>query len=609
MENNTYKVNNTYTLHVDCIQEMHDGRKYILFKENIDGRQLRVKAFDFLTQPDAGLPSTIEVIVETIDIMSGMPLLKVNRDWLIKTLYEDENLPKKFSFNIIKKISKDNYQSLLIKDGYGVTHYFPIEGEDSLDNYSEGEHITLIVQGIETNAKKHLYLSLLKPSATDPISRYILAFTTRDNIDDILPNKPVAAHQTTNFGEESDTLEFKQSLVFHPQKSCVDVDAQVFNIMRSIAGFMNNIGGTLYIGVRDNGTVNGINNDLKELNNGSNGFNNYTPNWDGWNRKLIDSIRQQLGSFAASLVIVEKMEHANLTFAKITVQKSPKPIFVNNKTLFRRQCNTTSMLTGDELTWFILERLRGDALEQFIEKRFGYETEVIEDTDNVESNNEDNTTGATDNIATGAIEEERNHNKWLYLRFFADGRYIGTSQNSRVEPYKKAELICDYQLEQYHKNEDQVLLLVYNKSGKVNKIDFEEGTYNWYHTDRNKVIQATQSNAPWVTDKQMEIKCVDRNDMLVAFYKEAGKEYCYVRDIAYIDPSQKNRDKALFNNGPKMLPDKAELIGKIKHIPGAYRNWIAPIVNKRVELKDSKKAGTIRRLIDVLNDIYPIENR
>ena len=603
MENNTYNLNNTYTLHPDYIGEMHDGRKYIIFKETIGGKQLRVKALDFLTQPDSGLPSTIDVTVENIDSMSGMPLLKVNRDWLINTLYGSENLPKKYSFTIISKMNKDDYQSLFVKDCYGVTHYFPIKEDDSLDNYSEGERIPLLATEIKTNARGNLYLYLSKPSATDPISQYILAFSTRDNAKNKLTDS-----QTANFGDESDTVEFKQSLVYSPETNSVDVDAQVFNIMRSIAGFMNNIGGTLYIGVKDDGkTINGIENDLPELNGGTNGYNNYTPNWDGWNRKLIDSIRRYLGVFAASLVIVDKLVEGKLTYAKITIQKSPKPIYVNNKILFLRQCNTTSQLTGDELTWFILERMRGEALEQFIEQKYGYETEVVEDTGNVETEEvpSDNTTL---NITSGAIEDERNHNKWLYLRFFKDGHYIGTARDVKVESYEDAELLCDYQLEQYHKNEDQVLLMIYNDSGKVNKIDFEKGANDWYGKERKGQVKGTSAIAPWITE-QLVVKCVDRNDMLVAFYKEDDVEYCYVRDIERLTPSQTNRDRALFTGGHKMLTSKGELMGQIMHIPGSYRNWIAPIVNKRVELKDSKKKGTIRRLIEILEEISPEENK
>jgi hypothetical protein len=58
-----------------------------------------------------------------------------------------------------------------------------------------------------------------------------------------------------------------------------------------------------------------------------------------------------------------------------------------------------------------------------------------------------------------------------------------------------------------------------------------------------------------------------------------------------------------------MLTARGNLIGQIMHIPGSYRNWIAPIVNKKVDIKDSKKKGTIRRLIEILEEISPEENK
>lgn len=596
-----YEISKVYTLTPDFIQEQHDGRKYIIFKQAINNKQLRVKAFDFLSQPDSDLPTSIDVVVNSVDPMSGMPLLKINRDWLIKTLYGDENLPKKFSFNIVGKISQDRYKSLFIKDSFGVSHYFPISEPDSLDNYSEGEQITLLAEKIDTNNKGNLFVHLSRPNQDNPISQYIQVFTTRDcdvNTDGV---KDVI-FRGTNYGDESETVEFKQSLVFHPKSSQVDVDGQVYNIMRSIAGFMNHIGGVLYVGVRNDGTPKGIEEDLPELNNGTDdSFNNYSADWDGWNRKLIDSVRKYLGTYAATLVNVEKEEHSKrVTVAKIVVEKSAKPIYVNNKMLYRRQCNTTALLTGDELTWFIVERLRGDSLEKFIEQRFGYETEIV----NIEDD-KDAVTQSSENIAKGAIEEERNHSKWLYLRLFKEGRYVITSGNNRPADVTSNTMICDYQLEQYHKNENQVLLLMYNGVGKVNKIDFEEGKNNWYHTDRNNIIQAKVTNAPWASDEKVVIKCVDRNDMIVAFYKEGVNSYCYVRDVQDINPSHSNREQALFTGGHALLSRGAELCCDLMHIPGSYRNWIAPIVNKRIALDDSKKSGTIRRLIDVLNDIYP----
>ena len=594
-----YEIKKVYTLTPEYIQEQHDGRKYIIFKETINGRPLRVKAFDFLSQPDSDLPLSIDVVVENIEPMFGMPLLRINRDWLITTLYGDEKLPKKFSFNIVGKINKEEYKSLLLKDSYGISHYFPIVGSDTLDNYSEGERITLLVDSINKNNKGCLYISLSRPSSENFISQYFRVFTTKEPTIVKEDEKPFC--QITNYGEESETSEFKQSLVFHPKSSEVDVDSQVFNIMRSIAGFMNHIGGTLYIGVRNDGSAKGIENDYPELNKGINdAYGNYSADWDGWNRKLIDSVRKYLGSFAATLVNVEKEECSNVVVAKIMIEKSAKPIYVNNKILFRRQCNTTAMLTGDELTWFIIERLRGDSLGQFIEQKFGYETEMDEN-----EGKENATSPSIDSITAGAIQDERNHNKWLYLRLFENGQYTIIRGNGRVPKSTQSAMICDYQLKQYHKNENQVLLLMYNRAGKVNKIDFDKGKNDWYYNDRNDIIQARNANAPWVSDSNVVIKCVDRNDMLVAFYKDGDKNYCYVRDVQDINPSHANRNQALFTGGHALLTRGAELCGDIMHIPGTYRNWIAPIVNKHVELSDPSKSGTIRRLIDVLKDIYP----
>ncbi len=594
-----YEPKRVYTLTPDYIQEQHDGRKYIIFKETYNGRSLRVKAFDFLSQPDADLPLSIDVVVESIDPMSGLPLFRINRDWLIITLYNDEKLPKKFSFNIIGKIDREEYKSLFIKDSFGITHYFPIVGGDSLDNYSEGERITLFVEGISENAKGNLYLALSRPSSEDVISQYLRVFTTKEQ--QVSDNNKKCSDTSANYGDESETVEFKQSLVFHPKSSTVDVDAQIFNIMRSLAGFMNHVGGTLYIGVRNDGTAKGIEADFAELNKGTNdAFGNYTADWDGWNRKLIDSVRKYLGSFAATLVNVEREQHSNVTVAKINIEKSAKPIYVNNKILFRRQCNTTAMLTGDELTWFIIERLRGDSLNQFIEQKYGYETEIDDSDVKEESINR-----PLDSITDGAIQDERNHNKWLYLRLYKNGYYNITKGNGKHLNYSQSEMICDYQLKQYQKNENQVLLLMYNGAGKVNKIDFDNGKNDWYYSDRNNVIQARNASAPWVSDSNVVLKCVDRNDMLVAFYRDGDHNYCYVRDVQDINPSHANRDQALFTGGHSLLTRGAELCGEIMHIPGTYRNWIAPIVNKQVELSDPNRSGTIRRLIDVLKDIYP----
>ena len=602
-----------YNLTVDCINETYDGRKYIYFKETFNNKQLRVRALDYFAQPDADLPITIDVMVKELDMMTGLPLLYFSRTWLIETLFGCENLPKKFSFNITKI---DENKGLQLKDKYGVNHYFPIYGGDSTINYSVGEHIALFVDEIADNPKKGFkYLKMRKPVEGNQISQYIRAFTTRDIVDDT--KTPIASKCSTNstftYGIETNTVEFKQSLVYHP-KHKDEPAAQIYNIMRSISGFMNRDGGIVYMGVKDDGSVHGIHNDFDRLN--EDGGYNYPKNWDGWARKVLDSVRKYLGSHAAGLIDIVKEDHGYKTVGKIVITPSKKPIYVNNSQLYCRQCNETVLLKGDALTYFIVERLRGESLEGFVDNKFGYDTdapdvETDKDIEATEVKNENNTETANDSQSTVnhiPVKEERNQNNWLYLRLFDNGKYILTPQYKKVTKYEEGNLVCDYQLKQYHKNEDQVLLLMYNTAFKVNKIDFRVGTSDWYNVDK---LMARNSSAPWAQgkDTNVSIKCVDRNDLLVSFYSVDDEEFCWVRDVSAIDPSQANRDKALFTGGHTMYKGtNAKCKGEIMHIPGSYRNWIAPIVNKACSINDPSKSRTIQRLINVLKELYPINN-
>lgn len=71
------------------------------------------------------------------------------------------------------------------------------------------------------------------------------------------------------FGEESDVLEFKTSVVYPPVKngsSTGNPNVQIWNILRTVNGFLNSLhGGTLLIGVNDFGHAEGVDSDIKWL--------------------------------------------------------------------------------------------------------------------------------------------------------------------------------------------------------------------------------------------------------------------------------------------------------------------------------------------------------
>lgn len=66
-----------------------------------------------------------------------------------------------------------------------------------------------------------------------------------------------------HYGREDFYTEFKTSAVYPPNAMVPDLTKQMHNILRVICGFFNAEGGTLYIGVNDQGYTTGIEEDLK----------------------------------------------------------------------------------------------------------------------------------------------------------------------------------------------------------------------------------------------------------------------------------------------------------------------------------------------------------
>ena len=94
------------------------------------------------------------------------------------------------------------------------------------------------------------------------INRIKKAITTYLGVQDLFQN---ITHDTTYYGEESDTLEFKTSIVYLPN-SKPDPNRQKWAILKTICGFLNTVtGGELLLGVNDNGYSNGLKSDIDYL--------------------------------------------------------------------------------------------------------------------------------------------------------------------------------------------------------------------------------------------------------------------------------------------------------------------------------------------------------
>lgn len=120
---------------------------------------------------------------------------------------------------------------------------------------------------------------------------------------------------------ESNVLEFKSSMMWDAQGTeNNNMTASQLMIMKTIAAFMNSEGGTLLVGVDDNGKVVGIERDYEVFHD--------KKNWDTWSQHLVNLIRKYIGTEFAMYVSAVPVKLDGRTVAKITARKCMADVYV-----------------------------------------------------------------------------------------------------------------------------------------------------------------------------------------------------------------------------------------------------------------------------------------
>lgn len=118
---------------------------------------------------------------------------------------------------------------------------------------------------------------------------------------------------------ETELVEFKPSLFWdyrQNKKNGELADA----VMRAVTAFLNAHGGTVYVGVGDDGKILGLEADY--------GCVSRHQGWAGWSRSFVNALKK-IGQEFASYVSHEAIEVDGRTVAKITVQRSETPAYVD----------------------------------------------------------------------------------------------------------------------------------------------------------------------------------------------------------------------------------------------------------------------------------------
>ena len=143
---------------------------------------------------------------------------------------------------------------------------------------------------------------------------------------------------------ESAVVEFK-STARHNLRSEMRDEAITWAVVKTIAAFMNTSGGTLLVGVDDQGDPVGIESDYPHVKG---------RNRDGWELWLTAAVKQALGPVAATDVPVRFCMIEDRTIARIDVSPRAEPVFATRKgqpreVLFVRLNNATEELSGKAL--------------------------------------------------------------------------------------------------------------------------------------------------------------------------------------------------------------------------------------------------------------------
>ncbi len=151
--------------------------------------------------------------------------------------------------------------------------------------------------------------------------------------------------------EESERLEYKSSAYYSYENP--DVPQNVIflaSVLKPVAGFLNGKGGTLAIGVNDDGQAIGVENDLE------------AKSWDvdKYVNSITNAIISELGAVAGTMTKISIEDFEGRKICLCEIQRSPDPVYLrtpkNSRSFYVRVNNSTRELSGPDLVSYIRKR-------------------------------------------------------------------------------------------------------------------------------------------------------------------------------------------------------------------------------------------------------------
>lgn len=152
-------------------------------------------------------------------------------------------------------------------------------------------------------------------------------------------------------GGESQEVEFKAHAVMPPEDGKNSGGPRaVGSVVRAVAAMLNSeVGGTLLIGVEDDGAICGVEGEYALADSGK-------PTWDGWQLRLANVLRSRLSSQNAYLHCTIERRHAGEhDVCLVRILPSDEPVYIDKRFYVRTSAQTIEMV-GPDLVEFVARR-------------------------------------------------------------------------------------------------------------------------------------------------------------------------------------------------------------------------------------------------------------
>lgn len=148
---------------------------------------------------------------------------------------------------------------------------------------------------------------------------------------------------------ESKTLEFKETFVLNVRTKSRDEEI-VKSSLKTIVAFLNTKGGILLVGVHDNGSVTGLNNEIDKFHKSSN---------DKFLLFFKDKMKAKIGEDFYPFVDYKLVNYEEKSVLKVIVEESVDPCYYNGEEFFVRTNPATDELKGPKLVDYISRHFKG----------------------------------------------------------------------------------------------------------------------------------------------------------------------------------------------------------------------------------------------------------